>query len=120
MGEPDFINQPQFATLSLRAANVTQLYAAIARLTPAKTTAEWSALLASARVPAMPVRAPADILDDPHLRATGFFQHYEHPSEGPCIAMRPPVRYGARPEPALRPAPRVGEHTEEIRKAFAT
>jgi crotonobetainyl-CoA:carnitine CoA-transferase CaiB-like acyl-CoA transferase len=119
LGEPDLVKQPQFSTYALRAANVTQLYAAIARLTPARTTAEWIKLLTEARVPAMPVCDPANILDDPHLREVRFFQHYDHPTEGSCIAMRPPVRYSAQPEPALRPAPRIGEHTGEIRKAYA-
>jgi crotonobetainyl-CoA:carnitine CoA-transferase CaiB-like acyl-CoA transferase len=118
MGEPDFINQPQFSTPQLRAMNVTQLYAAMARLTPARTTAEWMRVLNEARVPAMPVRAPADILADPHLQQTGFFEPYEHPTEGACIAMRPPIRYGARPSPALRPAPLLGEHTGEMREAY--
>jgi crotonobetainyl-CoA:carnitine CoA-transferase CaiB-like acyl-CoA transferase len=119
LGEPDFVHQPQFADPYLRAKNVTQLYAAMARLTPARTTAEWMTMLTEARIPAMPVRAPAEILDDPHLRATGFFQAYDHPSEGACIAMRPPIRYSARPDPALRPAPQIGEHTDAIRKEFA-
>ena len=119
LGEPDLVKQPQFATYASRAANVTQLYAAIARLTPARTTGEWIKLLTEARVPAMPVCHPADILDDPHLREVGFFQRYDHPSEGACVAMRPPIRYSANPEPALRPAPRLGEHTDEIRKAYA-
>jgi crotonobetainyl-CoA:carnitine CoA-transferase CaiB-like acyl-CoA transferase len=92
----------------------------MARLTPARTTAEWMRVLNAARVPAMPVRAPADILDDPHLRQAGFFQRYEHPTEGACIAMKPPIRFGARPDPVLRPAPRLGEHTDEIRQAFGS
>jgi len=120
LGDPDFVNQPQFADPYLRAKNVTQLYAAMARLTPARTTAEWMRVLTEARVPAMPVRDPAAILDDPHLRETGFFQHYDHPSEGHCIAMRPPIHYGALPDPELRPAPRLGEHTDEIRTAYGT
>jgi crotonobetainyl-CoA:carnitine CoA-transferase CaiB-like acyl-CoA transferase len=117
LGEPALIHEPQFATYALRAQNVTQLYAAIARLTPARTTAEWLRLLTQARVPAMPVRAPADILDDPHLQKTGFFQRYEHPTEGPCIAMRPPIRFSARPDAPMRPAALLGEHTEAVREA---
>ena len=118
LGEPDFVDQPQFASPALRAANATQLYARIAQLTPARSTAEWMALLNDARVPAMPVRPPADILDDPHLRATGFFARYEHPSEGPAIAMRPPVGFSARPEAPLRPAPLLGEHTDALRREY--
>jgi crotonobetainyl-CoA:carnitine CoA-transferase CaiB-like acyl-CoA transferase len=118
MGEPEFLDQPQFATPQLRARNVTQLYAAMARLTPARSTAEWMRVLNQARVPAMPVRAPADILDDPHLQQSGFFQPYRHPTEGDCIAMRPPIRYGARPQAPLRPAPGLGEHTTELRESY--
>jgi crotonobetainyl-CoA:carnitine CoA-transferase CaiB-like acyl-CoA transferase len=120
MGDPGFIDQPQFATPQSRAENVTQLYARIAELTPSRTTSEWMQVLTQARVPAMPVRAPADILDDPHLRETGFFQYYEHPTEGRCVAMRPPVSYGARRETPLRHAPGLGEHTDEIRRQYDT
>ena len=35
------------------------------------------------RVPAMPVRTLEELLDDPHLKATGFFTEREHPTEGP-------------------------------------
>ena len=118
LGAPSFLDQPQFASPKLRAANATQLYAGIARLTPARTTDEWMALLTAARVPAMAVRAPADILDDPHLRATDFFMRYEHPSEGTAIAMRPPVRFGARPDAPLRPAPLLGEHNDALRREY--
>ena len=34
LGEPGFLDQPQFASPMLRAVNATQLYAGIARLTP--------------------------------------------------------------------------------------
>ena len=119
LGDPGFLDQPQFATPVLRAANVTQLYGAIGRLTPTKTTEEWVTLMHKARIPAIAVRAPADILSDPHLRQTGFFAPYEHPSEGACIAMRPPVRFSARPETPLIPAPRLGEHTESVREVFS-
>jgi crotonobetainyl-CoA:carnitine CoA-transferase CaiB-like acyl-CoA transferase len=118
LGEPAFLDLPQFASPILRAANATELYAGIARLTPARTTAEWLELLTASRVPAMAVRAPADILDDPHLQATGFFVRYDHPSEGPAIAMRPPVRFGARPEAPLRPAPLLGEHNDALRAEY--
>ena len=118
LGEPAFLDQPQFAGPMLRAMNATQLYAAIARLTPARSTAEWVRVFNEARVPAMAVRAPADILDDPHLRASGFFTRYDHPSEGAAIAMRPPVRFGARPEAPLRAAPLLGEHTESVRQEY--
>jgi crotonobetainyl-CoA:carnitine CoA-transferase CaiB-like acyl-CoA transferase len=115
LGDPDFLNHEDFANTTLRAFYMTRLYARMAELTPARTTAEWVRLLNAARVPAMAVRDFEAILDDPHLQQTGFFQHQQHPTEGRVIAMRPPVRFSARPDPQLRPAPLLGEHTEALR-----
>ena len=54
-------------------------------------------------------------MDDPHLQAVGFFKRKEHPSEGGYFEMQPPVRFSARPDPDIGPAPRIDEHGEEIR-----
>jgi crotonobetainyl-CoA:carnitine CoA-transferase CaiB-like acyl-CoA transferase len=115
LGDPGFLDQENFANPMLRAYNGTKLYARMAELTPARSTAEWVTLLNAARVPAMAVRDMADILEDPHLKQTGFFQHQRHPTEGDIISMRPPVRFGARPAREIRPAPLLGEHTEALR-----
>jgi crotonobetainyl-CoA:carnitine CoA-transferase CaiB-like acyl-CoA transferase len=115
LGDLHFLDQAEFATPQLRAANATELYARIAQLTPARGTAEWVQLLNAARVPAMAVRDLADIMQDPHLQQTDFFQRQQHPSEGAYFAMRPPVRFSARPDAPLRPAPLLGEHTEQLR-----
>jgi crotonobetainyl-CoA:carnitine CoA-transferase CaiB-like acyl-CoA transferase len=115
LGDPGFLDQENFANPMLRAYNGTKLYARMAELTPARSTAEWVTLLNAARVPAMALRDMADILEDPHLKQTGFFQHQRHPTEGNIIAMRPPVCFGARPAAELRPAPLLGEHTEALR-----
>jgi crotonobetainyl-CoA:carnitine CoA-transferase CaiB-like acyl-CoA transferase len=115
LGDPGFLDQENFANPMLRAYNGTKLYARMAELTPARSTAEWVTLLNAARVPAMAVRDMADILEDPHLKQTGFFQHQRHPTEGNIISMRPPVRFGARPAGEIRPAPLLGEHTEALR-----
>jgi crotonobetainyl-CoA:carnitine CoA-transferase CaiB-like acyl-CoA transferase len=115
LGDAGFLDQEEFSTPMKRAANASELYARIAQLTPARSTGEWVKLLNAARVPAMPVRDMADIMQDPHLQAISFFQQYEHPTEGACYAMRPPVHFSARPDPGLRPAPLLGQHTEALR-----
>ena len=57
----------------------------------------------------------ADIKDDPHLRAIGFFRPDTHPTEGGYLRTRPPVRFSAAPDIATRHAPAIGEHTDEVR-----
>ncbi len=54
------------------------------------------------------------LLDDPHLRAVGFFQESDHPTEGRIRTPAPVGRYGATPAAVRRPAPRIGEHSVEL------
>jgi crotonobetainyl-CoA:carnitine CoA-transferase CaiB-like acyl-CoA transferase len=56
----------------------------------------------------------ADLVDDPHLAATGFFSIESHPTEGRLRTMRTPTSWSASPPAAPRPAPRLGEHSAEV------
>ena len=53
-------------------------------------------------------------MQDPHLKATGFFQKREHPSEGPYLEMQPPINFKGSQARELNPAPKLGEHTDEV------
>jgi formyl-CoA transferase len=55
-----------------------------------------------------------DLLTDPHLAATQGWLDVPHPFEGMLRQLRPPVRMSATPTGVWRPAPRLGEHTEEV------
>jgi crotonobetainyl-CoA:carnitine CoA-transferase CaiB-like acyl-CoA transferase len=55
-----------------------------------------------------------DLATDPHLVATGFWQFQDHPTEGRLRMPSFPVNFGSTPAMSTRPAPRLGEHTEEI------
>ncbi len=110
VGAPEVMADPAVATPLLLAKNIDYLYQALAARTPARKTADWLALFEAAEIPAMAVRDLADILEDPHLRATDFFQHRDHPTEGPMVDMRAPIRFSARPDPGAAPAPTLGQH----------
>ena len=116
MGDEETLTRPPFDTAVDRMRNMTAIYARIAELTPAKTTAEWLSLLHQAQIPAMQVRDVADITNDPHLKAVGFFRERQHPTEGAYLEVQQPVGYSAAPPFAPRPAPLIGEHTAEILK----
>ena len=70
---------------------------------------------AAADIPVVPLEDVADLLDDEHLRATGFFRGEAHPSEGALRSVRRPLRFsddaGAS---SCGHAPRLGEHGEEV------
>ncbi len=113
-GREDLAADPRYATIESRTDNVNALYADLAAELAKRTTAAWMDELDAASVPAMPVNAPEDLLDDPHLAATGFWRWLDHPSEGRIRAMDPPVRFSKSPGDIGRPAPRLGEHGVEI------
>ncbi|WP_338467072.1 CoA transferase [Novosphingobium sp. ZN18A2] len=115
IGAADLLDDPRFATTMDRYRNITQIYVEIGKRTPAKTTAEWMDLLNAAGVPAMQVRDLADLPNDPHLQAVGFFREREHPLAGRFTEVRAPVRYGADPDRTLGLAPEVDQDGEAIR-----
>jgi crotonobetainyl-CoA:carnitine CoA-transferase CaiB-like acyl-CoA transferase len=114
--DKDFLTNAPFDTPMGRFQNMTPIYARIGEMTPKKTNAEWIALLNAHDFPVMPVADLADVFANPHLQATGFFQLAEHPSEGMIRQMRPPVRYSADPNRTIGFAPRLGEHTDDIKQ----
>jgi crotonobetainyl-CoA:carnitine CoA-transferase CaiB-like acyl-CoA transferase len=114
LGNPGFLDDERFATRSLRARNLAPLYQEMARLTPNFTTAELVEKCHAAQIPAQPVRDIADIMDDPHLKATGFFERRVHPSEGAYFSMSSPLQFGDFTPGPLGHAPTIGEHNSEI------
>ena len=104
----------RFGTPEGRMRHSAEFYGEIARRTPARTTAEWSALFSAAGIPSMPLRDLADLREDPHLQDVGFFKRREHPSEGGYLALKPPVSFSAYQEERKRHAPRLGEHNDQL------
>jgi crotonobetainyl-CoA:carnitine CoA-transferase CaiB-like acyl-CoA transferase len=115
LGDPDrMARDPRFATFAARAAHIDEVYAELEGIMASRTTTAWRALLDTADIPNMPVNSPQDLLDDAHLRATGFVFEVDHPSEGRIYATRSPVRWSGTPPATPSPAPRLGEHTAEV------
>lgn len=115
LGDPDFTKAAPFDTPMGRFQNMTAIYKRIGELTPAKSTAEWQAILEAEDYPVVVAADIDDVFDNEHLQAVNFFRDREHPSEGTIREMRPPVRYSADPDRALGFAPLLGEHDAEIR-----
>lgn len=115
IGRPEMPEaDPRFRDFAARMEHVDEVYGELSRIFLTRSTAEWLALLDEADVPALPMYDFEGVLQDPHLVATDFFKLVEHPSEGRIRTMAVPASWSrTRAEPA-RPAPRQGEHGEEI------
>jgi crotonobetainyl-CoA:carnitine CoA-transferase CaiB-like acyl-CoA transferase len=113
-GYPQFIDDERFRTLSDRVRNIDATNETTAMIMATRTTAEWLEVLASSGIPHIVVNTLEDLASDPHLAATGFWQSYDHPTEGRLRMPSFPVNFGATPASIRRHAPRLGEHTLEV------
>lgn len=115
LAAPRYAADARFADAPSRSRNINALYAILAELVAERSTAEWQELLKDADIPMAPIATPADVLADPHLEATGFFPVGSHPSEGTVRSIGIPVTFSRTPGSIRRLAPKLGEHSEEVR-----
>lgn len=114
IGRPDMARDPRFATLAARADNIDAVYAELAEQVLTRTTAEWLDALDGANVPATPINDIDNLVEDPHLKAVGFWRTMDHPSEGTLRTADIPVTFSKSPGDLRLPPPRLGEHTAEV------
>jgi crotonobetainyl-CoA:carnitine CoA-transferase CaiB-like acyl-CoA transferase len=113
-GKPEMIRDPRYASLIARSSRFHELYEFIADTLAARTTAECAEAFARMELPFGVVNTFAQLLDDPHLKAVGFWKHAEHPTEGGLRMTDIPVKFSDTPGSVRRLAPNLGEHTGEV------
>lgn len=93
-----------------------EVNAMLARTFRARSLSWWSAALDDVDIPWAPVYDHAeDLLDDDHVRDRRMFHEVDSDDPAhPWRQMRFPVLFGTRPEGPHRPAPSLGEHSEEV------
>jgi len=102
-----------FDTLAQRARQIETIYELLGRTFAERTTGEWLELLRSLDIPAAPIRSPAELFDNPHLNAVGFFETVDSPN-GPVRFPGVPTWFSRTPGRVAGPAPRLGAHTQEV------
>ncbi len=111
MNESELVKDP-----IKRSENIDELYKQIQEYTPAKTTDEWCELLGKSDIPHTRVNRLDDLLENEHLKAVGFFEEYEHPTEGAMRRIRSPYTIEGVEQSDDLPTPRLGEANETILK----
>ena len=93
----------------------TSLRRELAAVFRQRTQAEWVALAARIDIPLGPAhQGVAELRDDPHLAARQIVVDGEVPDVGPFAYVGTPVIVDGEPFTVRRPAPRLGEHTDEV------
>jgi benzylsuccinate CoA-transferase BbsE subunit len=67
-----------------------------------------------ARVPFAPINTMKDLFENPQLLERGFFAEIDQPGIGKLTLPGMPSRYGVTRWSLRRPAPALGQHSEEV------
>jgi crotonobetainyl-CoA:carnitine CoA-transferase CaiB-like acyl-CoA transferase len=114
VGHPEWLDDERFRTAAGRTAHVEDRLHLLAEVLRTRSSAEWLKRFDAAQVPCAPVLRREDLPDHPQIRANELIVESVHPHAGPMRETRPAVRFDRTPADIRRPAPALGEHTDEI------
>ena len=113
-GRPELAQDERFIDMATRLKNINESYRVTGEIIAQRTRDEWLRLLGDTKVPMMVVNSLDDLIEDPHLVESGFWQESDHPTEGRLRMSSPPMNFARTPASIRRHAPRLGENTEEV------
>jgi len=115
MGTPPWANAPRYRDRR----QITEQYPqeVDALMAPWLKTRDKATIFAETqaqRIPTGPVNTMKDVAEDAHLRDRQYFVSVERDDTGPLTYPGAPYRLSRTPWAIRRPAPRLGEHNDEI------
>jgi crotonobetainyl-CoA:carnitine CoA-transferase CaiB-like acyl-CoA transferase len=105
-GRLDLLDDPRIATAASRAEHAPDLYELVETIVATRPTAYWTEFCERHDIPAGPVRTLDEIVEELPVA--------HHPTAGRYRVIPSPMRLSGTPTSVRRPAPRRGEHTEEV------
>ncbi|MBL8674953.1 MAG: CoA transferase, partial [Rhodospirillales bacterium] len=114
IGRTDLAGDPALRTAEGRRAQEDRIERAVGEWTRTRAPDEAMDALQRGGVAAGAVRTPLDLIDDPHLRARGFWQWIDRAYVGSHPQPSAPYRFDAGPVPVRAPAATLGQHNAEI------
>jgi formyl-CoA transferase len=110
----DLAADPRFATNSERVATRADLIEMLADILKGHRVDELLPKLEAAGIPYAPIVRPEQLLDDPHLKASGGLVPMTTEDGGTTETVLLPLTMGGRRPGVRRALAKVGEHTQEI------
>jgi len=108
------LQSPTFANMSSRKANEAVLDQVIAAWASTRDATSTEAELLAAGIPAARARSRNELLTHPALVTRGFGVSIEHPETGVRQVAGAPWRMDRNQPEVTRPAPMLGQHTQEV------
>lgn len=113
LGDPEWSRDPMFASMRSRTENISKVLAQVALVLESRSSEEWMELFRRAEIPATPIASLQDLLHDPHLEQTGFWQEADT-DMGRLRFPGIPTAFSATPGEIGDPGPALGADNTTI------
>jgi crotonobetainyl-CoA:carnitine CoA-transferase CaiB-like acyl-CoA transferase len=114
LDRPGWLDNPDYADDTRRVQNRATLAREIEAVTRERPRQHWLDLFEANGLPSGPINNYAQVFEDPQVRARNLIVETEHPSLGRIPTLGAPVKMSLTPPIAGRPAPLLGQHTNEV------
>ena len=114
LDHPEWLDDDRFRTAGGRVAYAKERLDQTSDVLKSRTTQEWMERLDAEQVPCAPILPLSEIIRHPQIEASELLVETEHPVAGRIRQPRAAASFEQTPTTLDRPAPTLGQHTEEI------
>lgn len=114
LGKPELTEDPRFLTDRLRTEHEEDIKEIIEEWLAKLSVEEAESALTEAGVPSSKINSIRDIAEDEHTKVRKMLVEVDHPAAGRMKLVGNPVKLSRTPPVIEKPAPALGEHTDEI------
>jgi crotonobetainyl-CoA:carnitine CoA-transferase CaiB-like acyl-CoA transferase len=114
LGHPEWSTMPEYSDNPARVRHRDSLAKRIEAVTATRSRSHWLSAFEANDIPCGPINDYAQVFADPQVRAREMVVETDHPSLGRIRTLGSPIKMSVTPPIVGRPAPRLGEHTDEV------
>ncbi len=111
---PNLLLDDRFNTPAARSVNAVARIMLMGEVIKERSSAEWLGRFDAADVPCAPILRRNEIIQNEQVVDRRLITELDQPTVGRVRQPRPAARFESADGRAIRPAPRIGEHTQDI------
>jgi formyl-CoA transferase len=110
----DRVGDARFATRKQRSDRHDEIVVMLRQAFAKKPRDYWLQRLDANNIPNAPINTIQEVFDNPQIKHLGIPKQIEHPKMGVSNLVGSPINMSGTPPKFFRPAPLLGENTEEV------